>query len=131
MLPSWLPSLKADTTPYLKCAGADPDTKDDVPRRGDNGPTRSALFANPTARHHADPQRRHWPISCSTASAMSSHVRTRSSNRCEVLIGRSLAACVHPQAAWVSTVRSFRLLLLAGYFTAGYITVLAALTLVK
>jgi hypothetical protein len=65
------------------------------------------------------------------AGAMSSHQRNRSSNRCEVLIGRSLAACVHPTAAWESTVRSFRVLLLAGYFAAGYVTVLAALALVR
>jgi len=52
-----------------------------------------------------------------------------SSTRCEVLVGRSLAACVHPLAAWRSTGRSFRPLLLAGYFTVGYVGVLAALAL--
>jgi hypothetical protein len=53
----------------------------------------------------------------------------RASNRYEVMIGRSLAACVHPLAAWRSRVRSFRVLLLAGYFTAGYLTVLVGITL--
>jgi hypothetical protein len=56
---------------------------------------------------------------------------TRPSNRYEVLIGRTLASCVHPFAAWHSKARLFRLLLLAGYFTAGYVTVLAAMVLSK
>jgi hypothetical protein len=55
---------------------------------------------------------------------MASSIRAQQSNRCEVLIGRSLAACVHPFAAWRSRARSFRVLVLAGYFTAGYLTVL-------
>jgi hypothetical protein len=46
-----------------------------------------------------------------------------------VLIGQSLAACVHPLAAWRSTARSLRVMLLAGYFTAAYITVLTTLIL--
>ena len=60
---------------------------------------------------------------------MSIPQRNRSANRCEVLLGRALAACAHPLAAWRSTARSFRVLLLAGYFAAGYITVLATLIL--
>jgi len=48
----------------------------------------------------------------------------------EVLIGRSLAACVHPMAAWRSKARSFRLLLVAGYFGLGYVTVLATMALI-
>jgi hypothetical protein len=44
----------------------------------------------------------------------------------EVLFGRTLAACIHPIAAWGHDIRSFRVLLLAGYFTAGYIAVLLA-----
>jgi hypothetical protein len=59
---------------------------------------------------------------------MASHVSARASNRLEVLIGRSLAACVHPLAAWRSGARSFRVMLLAGYFAAGYVTVLVAIT---
>jgi hypothetical protein len=49
--------------------------------------------------------------------------------RPEILLGRSLAACVHPLAAWQSKARSFRLLLVAGYFAVGYVTVLAAIAL--
>jgi hypothetical protein len=45
------------------------------------------------------------------------------------MIGQSLAACVHPHAAWRSTARSLRLMMFAGYFTAAYITVLATLIL--
>jgi hypothetical protein len=48
----------------------------------------------------------------------------------EVLIGRSLAACVHPMAAWQSKTRSFRVLLVAGDFAAGYVAVLAAIALI-
>jgi hypothetical protein len=59
---------------------------------------------------------------------MPSHVPARASNRLEVLIGRSLAACVHPLAAWRSRARSFRVMLLVGYFAAGYVTVLVAIT---
>jgi hypothetical protein len=47
----------------------------------------------------------------------------------EALLGRSLAACVHPLAAWQSQVRSFRVLLVAGYFAAAYVMVLAAIAL--
>jgi hypothetical protein len=50
--------------------------------------------------------------------------------RPEILIGRSLAACAHPMAAWQSKARSFRVLLVAGYFAIGYITVLAAIALI-
>jgi hypothetical protein len=53
--------------------------------------------------------------------------RDRVSRRHEILLGRSLAACAHPLAAWRSRIRSFRVLVLAGYFTAGYVTVLAAM----
>jgi hypothetical protein len=49
--------------------------------------------------------------------------------RPEILLGRSLAACVHPMAAWQSKARSFRLLLVAGYFAVGYLTVLATIAL--
>jgi hypothetical protein len=55
----------------------------------------------------------------------------RSIHRVEVLIGRTLAACIHPLAAWRHTVRSFRLLLVAGYFAAGYVGVLAAMLFMK
>ena len=53
------------------------------------------------------------------------HAHTdRSIRRTEILVGRTFAACAHPVAAWRHAVRSFRVLLLAGYFAAGYIAVL-------
>jgi hypothetical protein len=54
-----------------------------------------------------------------------------SHNRGEVLVGRTAAACVHPFAAWHSRVHSFRVLLLAGYFAAGYIAGLVAIVMMK
>ncbi len=60
---------------------------------------------------------------------MTSHTPSSSSRWHEVLIGRSLAACIHPMAAWQSRARSFRVLLVAGYFAMGYVTVLAAIAL--
>jgi hypothetical protein len=53
----------------------------------------------------------------------------RSIRRVEVLLGRTLAACIHPIAAWRYALRSFRVLLVAGYFTAGFIAVLLAVVL--
>jgi len=44
------------------------------------------------------------------------------------LIGRSLAMCVHPLAAWRRGARA-RLVVVAGYFVASYATFLLALTL--
>jgi hypothetical protein len=57
------------------------------------------------------------------------HPGDRSIRRAEVLFGRTLAVCIHPIAAWRYHIRSFRVLLLAGYFTAGYIAVLLAVVL--
>jgi hypothetical protein len=45
----------------------------------------------------------------------------------EVLIGRTLAACVHPVAAWRSGSKSARLQFFAGYFVAGYVLVFLTL----
>ena len=59
--------------------------------------------------------------------SMPAQRRDRPASRCEVFIGRSLAMCVHPFAAWRSRARSVRVLVLAGYFAAGYVSVLAAL----
>lgn len=53
--------------------------------------------------------------------------RSRTGGGWEVLLGRGMAACAHPLAAWRSRTSSFRVLLLAGYFAAGYLGVLAAL----
>jgi hypothetical protein len=52
-------------------------------------------------------------------------------NRSEVLVGRTMAACVHPLAAWHSRVREFRVLLLAGYFAAGYLAGLFAIVMMN
>lgn len=60
---------------------------------------------------------------------MTSQTPSSSSRWHEVLLGRSLAACIHPMAAWQSRARSFRVLLVAGYFAVGYMTVLAAIAL--
>jgi hypothetical protein len=46
----------------------------------------------------------------------------RPSTRTEIFIGRSLAICAHPIAAWRTTARSVRFRLVAGYFTAAYVT---------
>ena len=51
----------------------------------------------------------------------------RPSNRVEIMIGRSLAACVHPYAAWRVSSRSGRLTILIGYTVIGYVAVLGAL----
>jgi hypothetical protein len=58
---------------------------------------------------------------------MSSPVRFSVSSHGAVLLGRTLAACVHPIAAWQYRSRSFRVHLLAGYFMAGYVAGLMVL----
>ncbi len=45
----------------------------------------------------------------------------------DILLGRSLAFCVHPSAAWTRLPARGRALLIAAYFGAGYVVVLAAL----
>jgi hypothetical protein len=62
---------------------------------------------------------------------MKGYPADRSIRRADVLLGRTLAVCVHPIAAWQYGVRSFRVLLLAGYFTAGYIAVMLAAVLMN
>jgi len=47
----------------------------------------------------------------------------------EILIGRSLAFCAHPWAAWRRLGPRGRLLLVAAYFGASYTSVLAVLLL--
>jgi hypothetical protein len=47
--------------------------------------------------------------------------------RLEVLIGRSLAMCVHPYAAWRSQSVKRRALVLVAYMAASYFVVLGAL----
>jgi hypothetical protein len=53
----------------------------------------------------------------------------RPSTGLEILIGRSLAACVHPVAAWRSGSRSARAQFFFGYFVAGYVVFLVLLFL--
>ncbi|MGH9312345.1 MAG: hypothetical protein ACRD1S_04010 [Vicinamibacterales bacterium] len=53
--------------------------------------------------------------------------RNQLSTPLEVLIGRSLAAIVHPFAAWRVFSTSRRLLLVLGYSAVAYVTVLSAL----
>jgi hypothetical protein len=52
-----------------------------------------------------------------------------SGNRIELLIGRSMAACVHPYAAWHLGSAPVRAWLLAAYFTAAYVVMFCALEL--
>jgi len=47
--------------------------------------------------------------------------------RVEVGIGRSLAFCVHPVAAWRVLSPPRRALIAGAYFAAGYLAILAAL----
>jgi hypothetical protein len=53
----------------------------------------------------------------------------RPSTKLEILLGRSLAACVHPVAAWRSGSRMLRWQCIAGYFVASYLLVLTLLLL--
>jgi len=61
---------------------------------------------------------------------MASRRPDRPSTRSEVFIGRSLAICAHPVAAWRTTIRSIRLVLLASYFAAAYVAVFALMALI-
>ena len=61
---------------------------------------------------------------------MASRRPDRPSTRSEIFIGRSLAICAHPVAAWRTTVRSIRLVLLAGYFAGAYVAAFALMTLI-
>jgi hypothetical protein len=45
----------------------------------------------------------------------------------EIVFGRLLAVCVHPQAAWRRLPVSGRFVLMAAYFGAAYVAVLSAL----
>ena len=45
----------------------------------------------------------------------------------EILIGRSLAMCVHPYAAWRSHSTKARLLVFVAYGAASYVIMLSAL----
>jgi hypothetical protein len=52
----------------------------------------------------------------------------RAATRIETLIGRGVAVCAHPSAAWRLEQRQTRLLLVGGYFVIGFVGVLTALT---
>jgi hypothetical protein len=45
----------------------------------------------------------------------------------EVLIGRGLACCIHPHAAWQATTRAGRAFVICTYAAGGFVTTLAAL----
>lgn len=51
----------------------------------------------------------------------------RPSTRTEILIGRSLAECAHPWAAWRLSSSWERLRLIVGYAIIGYITAFGVL----
>lgn len=53
------------------------------------------------------------------------------SYRHEVIIGRTAAVCLHPVAAWRSTMRAHRALLVAGYFLTGYVATLVTIATLR
>jgi hypothetical protein len=61
--------------------------------------------------------------------AMTVSAAVRPANKIEIALGRMAAACMHPLAAWHDARRTFRLLLVAGYFAAGFVAALAVLIL--
>jgi hypothetical protein len=52
---------------------------------------------------------------------------TRPNARFEVLVGRSLAMCAHPYAAWRAYSTAGRLLVFFSYLAASYAVILAVL----
>jgi len=53
----------------------------------------------------------------------------RPARRFEILVGRSLAMCLHPYAAWRAHSTTGRLLVLFTYLTASFLVMLATLLL--
>jgi hypothetical protein len=49
----------------------------------------------------------------------------------DVVIGRTLACCAHPAAAWRRLPASGRVLLVAAYVSASYVTVLSLLLIAR
>ena len=45
----------------------------------------------------------------------------------EILLGRGLACCLHPQAAWRVTTRTGREFVICAYAAGGFVTTLAVL----
>jgi hypothetical protein len=68
-------------------------------------------------------------LACDLRAMASPQRAERPSNRLEIMIGRSLAICLHPVAAWLSRSQRKRLVLVGGYVGAGYVAVLLALLL--
>jgi hypothetical protein len=60
---------------------------------------------------------------------MASTAAARSANRIEITIGRTAAACAHPLKAWHTARRSLRVMVVVGYFSIGFSTVLTVLLL--
>ena len=55
----------------------------------------------------------------------------KSSDLAAIVVGRTLAACVHPFAAWRVLSSSWRSLMLTAYAAAGYVIVLSMLLFLK
>jgi hypothetical protein len=70
-------------------------------------------------------------FACDLPAMPSLQSRDRPSNRLEIIMGRSLAICLHPVAAWLSRSQRKRLVLVGGYVGAGYVLVLIALLLLS
>lgn len=56
---------------------------------------------------------------------------TTSANIFELFLGRSLACCLHPFAAWRVKPRRVRAGILAGYIAAGYVAGVIALLMLN
>jgi hypothetical protein len=103
----------------------------DVPRAGDNRPPGDALLSRLAASRTGKSPLFFGRSFARMSDAMTAHPPRSSSYWHEVLIGRSMAACVHPIAAWQSKVLSFRVLLVASYFVVGYLSALAAIAVIQ
>jgi len=55
----------------------------------------------------------------------------RTSDGVAIVVGRTLAACVHPFAAWRRFSTSWRSLIVTAYAAAGYFIVLSVLLFLK
>jgi len=90
--------------------------------------TRTPEFGRPNVR-------KAWQFNDSHAggvlafSIVMASVVCRPANRWETLIGRGLAMCVHPVAAWRCGSLRARLVVVAAYFAASYTVILSALAL--
>jgi len=49
----------------------------------------------------------------------------------ELVVGRAMAACAHPFAAWRVLSPSGRMIIVTAYFAAAYITILAGLIILS